>query len=69
MTNIETFLAMGGYGAFVWPAFGLTAAIMLYFAVTSLRTLRQRERALQALEAQAGPRTRRAAGSGGEVAP
>ena len=68
MTNIETFLAMGGYGAFVWPAFGLTAAIMLYFAVTSLRTLRRRERALQALEAEIGPRTRRAVQRGSEAA-
>ena len=66
MTSLESFLAMGGYGAFVWPAFGLTAALMLYFAVTSLRTLRQRERALQALEAEIGPRSRRA--TGGEAA-
>lgn len=64
MASLENFLAMGGYGAFVWPAFGLTAIVMVYFAVASLRTLRQRERALQALEAQAGSRPRRNAASG-----
>jgi heme exporter protein D len=37
MEQIESFLAMGGYGRYVWPAYGLTAAIMIAFVVSTLR--------------------------------
>ncbi len=60
MERIETFLAMGGYGAYVWPAYGLTAAVMIGFVITTLRSLRQHQKALDALEARVGPRRRRA---------
>ena len=45
------FLAMGGYGAFVWPAYGLTALIMVGFLVSSWQGLRGRRRDLERLEA------------------
>ncbi len=60
MEQIESFLAMGGYGAYVWPAYGLTAIVMLTFLITTLRSLRQHRKSLDALEAKAGPRRRRA---------
>ncbi len=39
---------MGGYGAFVWPAFGVTALVMGWLLAASLRRLRGLERALAA---------------------
>ncbi len=37
---MQTFLAMGGYGIFVWPAFALTAVILIGMLVTTLNHLR-----------------------------
>ena len=65
MDEIEAFLAMGEHGAFIWPAYALTAAVMIGFAVSSLRGLRARRKALQRLEAAAPGR----GGNGGEAAP
>ena len=65
MEEIEAFLAMGEHGAFIWPAYALTAAVMIGFAVSSLRGLRTRRKALQALEAAMPERGRR----GGAAAP
>jgi heme exporter protein CcmD len=28
--DLQTFLHMGGYAEYVWPAYGLTAAILLW---------------------------------------
>jgi heme exporter protein D len=28
--HLETFLNMGGYARFVWPAYGLTALVLLW---------------------------------------
>ena len=46
MEQLRSFLAMGGYGAFVWPAFGVTALVMGWLLAASLRRLRDLERAL-----------------------
>jgi len=46
---ITTFLAMGGYAAFVWPAFGITAAVLAVLFVASWRSVRAREAELDAL--------------------
>ena len=59
-----SFFEMGGYAAYVWPAFGAAAVIMVALLVTSIRTMRAREAALKALEATA--RRRRAAADEGE---
>ncbi len=51
---------MGGYGGFVWPAFGVTAAVMLGLLISSLRALRANERDLERLQADhPGRRPRR----------
>jgi heme exporter protein D len=47
---MQAFFDMGGYGGFVWPAYGLTALVLIVVLVASLRALRQRESALAALE-------------------
>ena len=59
---------MGGYAAFIWPAFGLTFVVMAGMVIATLLPLRSRQRELARLEA-AGARRVRGAGpetSGGE---
>jgi heme exporter protein D len=57
------YFAMGGYAAFVWPAYGVTIVGLAYMLVASLRSLRQAERRAAAYDAARGPRraARRAA--------
>jgi len=50
MDSLSEFLAMGGYAAYVWPAVGLTLAVLLGFVASSLRRLRRTRRQLAALE-------------------
>jgi heme exporter protein D len=50
MKAVLDFLSMGGYAAYVWPALGLTAVVLIGLWVVTLRTLRTRERQLQLLE-------------------
>jgi heme exporter protein D len=56
MDKIATFLAMGGYAAYVWPAFLVAALVMCGLVVATLRTLRRREAALGELENGPGAR-------------
>lgn len=56
MEQLETFLAMGGYGRFIWPAFGLTAVVMIWLLAATLRRLRSSERALAQIQASGGGR-------------
>ena len=46
---MSEFFHMGGYALYVWPSFGLTAAVLTGLLVASLRVLRAREAALDAL--------------------
>ncbi|MFQ5346702.1 MAG: heme exporter protein CcmD [Rhodothalassiaceae bacterium] len=41
---------MGGYGAFVWPAYGLVMVVLVGLAAVSWRQLHMRTRALAELE-------------------
>jgi heme exporter protein D len=50
------FLDMGGYAAFVWPSFGLTAVVLIGLLVLSLRALRAEEAELRALQGRAPDR-------------
>ena len=59
-----SFFEMGGYAAYVWPAFGAAAVIMIGLLVLSIRTMRAREATLRTLEATA--RRRGGAGDEGE---
>lgn len=54
--SISTFLSMGGYAAFVWPAFGTAAVVLVGLLITSMRTLRANQVALEALQAAGGDR-------------
>ena len=55
MNSITAFLAMGGYAAFVWPAFAVTFIVLIVMLGTSLRALRRRETALANLQRGTGP--------------
>jgi len=54
MMAIERWLAMGGYAAFVWLAYGLTAAVLGGLAVLSWRRHRLSGEALARLQRQTG---------------
>ena len=74
METSSSFLAMGGYAAFVWPAYILAAAVLLGLWIESLRRLRGSQRALARLEAELPARPGRrgaaaAAGVGGQGDP
>jgi heme exporter protein D len=49
--SVQTFLDMGGYAGFVWPAYGLAAAVLIGLLLVSLRQLRRTEADLEALGA------------------
>lgn len=52
--SLDTFLAMGGYAGFVWPAYGVTALVLIALLVASLRGLRHRQSELDRLERELG---------------
>ncbi len=61
MTSFENFLAMGGYGAYVWPSYVLSALVLAGFLWQSLRDLRRYERDLEAVEQSDAVKSRRQA--------
>jgi heme exporter protein D len=58
MQMISDFLAMGGYGGFIWTAYGTVAAVLVGLLIISLRELRTTTAEVAALEANS-PRRRR----------
>ncbi|TXH31871.1 MAG: heme exporter protein CcmD [Rhodospirillaceae bacterium] len=51
MEGVSTFLAMGGYAAYVWPAYGVAAIILIAFAIDSWRRVRVAAADLRRMEA------------------
>jgi heme exporter protein D len=51
MEGLSTFLAMGGYAAYVWPAYGVAAVILIAFAIDSWRRVRAAAADLRRMEA------------------
>jgi heme exporter protein CcmD len=49
VNNFSTFLSMGGYGVYVWPAYGLTALAFAAAVIWTLGTLKARRREEEAL--------------------
>jgi heme exporter protein D len=47
---LSEFFAMGGYAAFIWPAYGLTVLVIGGIVVDSFMRLRRVRGALTALE-------------------
>jgi heme exporter protein D len=50
MERLTAFLDMGGYAAFVWPAYLICAALLIGLLVVSLRGLWAHEGALKSLQ-------------------
>jgi heme exporter protein D len=47
---MQSFLDMGGYAVFVWPAYGVAVVILAGLLVASVLGLRRRQRELMSLE-------------------
>ncbi len=50
METIRAFVHMNGYGLYVWPAFGVAAAVFVWMWLSTLRRLRVNERTLVQLQ-------------------
>jgi heme exporter protein D len=50
MDMIMEFLDMGGYGGYIWPSYGVSAAVLIAMLVASQRLLRANEMTIKALE-------------------
>ena len=53
---MSAFLAMGGYAAFVWPAYGVAAVVLAALVIESLAAYRRARRDLARLDAGRSPR-------------
>jgi heme exporter protein D len=47
---MREFLEMGGYGAFIWPAYGVALLVLSLLAIDSVTRLRRRLAELARLE-------------------
>jgi heme exporter protein D len=50
LSGLAGFFAMGGYGAYIWPSFGVTLAVLVFVWAASARQLKRNEQALAELE-------------------
>jgi heme exporter protein D len=53
---LGAYLAMGGYAVYVWPAYGLTFAVLAGVAIYSWHRCRRSARMLERLQRELGPR-------------
>jgi heme exporter protein D len=44
---VEQVLGMGGYGAYVWPAYGMTVVALLWLLLASIRACKRNEALLK----------------------
>jgi heme exporter protein D len=58
VSMFSTFLAMGGYARFVWPAYGLFVVVLLGLLVWTLGSYRRHQKELAQLQREA-PEPRR----------
>ena len=42
MKSWNEFLTMGGYAAYVWPAYGIAALVVVFNAISPVRRLKRR---------------------------
>ena len=52
MSELAEYFAMGGYGAYVWPAYGVAALVLIALAIVAVRSYRARQVLLTALREQ-----------------
>jgi heme exporter protein D len=58
MQGVMQYLAMGGYAAFVWPAYAVATIVLGGLAVQSLRAYRRNMRQLEMLQQERPGRRR-----------
>jgi len=56
MSTLSAWLAMGGYAGFIWPAYGIAAAVLGGFSIHSWRRYRASVDTLARLQRQTGIR-------------
>jgi len=56
MNAVESWLAMGGYAGFVWPAYGVAAIVLGGLALVSWRRHRRSGATLARLQGRLGTR-------------
>ncbi|MDH5188416.1 MAG: heme exporter protein CcmD [Rhodospirillaceae bacterium] len=49
---MNEFLEMGGYAAFVWPAYGLSAGVLVVIAWLSIRDLKNTQNTFEKLSGE-----------------
>jgi len=49
------FFSMGGYGAYIWPSYAMTAIILAALLLASIRELKSTEAMFERLKAQVAP--------------
>lgn len=69
MQSLSEFLEMGGYAAYVWSAYGITAVVLGGLLIATLRDMSARKKALEQLEpkrrsARGGPKAGSSSNSG-----
>ncbi len=67
MDRLQTFLDMGGYAMFVWPAYAVAIGGLIGLLVVSLRGMRGQEAALRSLRSSLPHRARVSGGSGDDA--
>ena len=53
---MSEFLAMGGYAAFIWPAYGVTTVLLGGLLGLSLKSMRERETLVDSLRSHRSQR-------------
>ena len=70
MTIMQAYFSMDGYAAFIWPAYTITAFVLVVLLALSYITMRKNEALLKELKgAKPSDRKDAAGGSGDESAP
>ncbi|MEN2976869.1 heme exporter protein CcmD [Tistrella bauzanensis] len=69
MNDLDTFFAMGGYAAFVWPSFGFALVVLAGLWLHSRAAVRRAEARLARLEALGLGRGRRRRARAGAPSP
>ncbi len=59
------FLSMGGYGNYVWSAFGVATVVLTWIAISSWRAVAVNQKVLSDLEARVPRRRRSTSGDQG----
>ena len=69
MESVSTLVQMGGYGGYVWPAYGISVVVLALVLAASLQAVRKTEAELEQLQTIRRAGKRRAAAAAQDAAP